>query len=70
VVSGWVRPTTDGLPDGQTASDSASPSAAPISGGGSQVQRWKNAKIKVSSEIAVNKAVMLYLRTKDRYESS
>lgn len=35
----------------------------------SQTQRWDAAKIKVSCEIAVNNTVMLYLRTKDRYDA-
>jgi lysozyme family protein len=34
-----------------------------------QSARWRNAQIKTSFEISVNKAVMLYLRTKDRYEA-
>jgi lysozyme family protein len=34
-----------------------------------QTTRWNGAKLKPSYEISVNKAVMLYLRTKDRYEA-
>lgn len=33
-----------------------------------QTARWRAAKLKPSWEISLNKSVMLYLRTKDRYE--
>src|SRR5207248_7241598 len=36
---------------------------------GLQANRWYSAKIKPSWDIALNKAIMLYLRTKDRYEA-
>jgi lysozyme family protein len=65
----WLLAGCDQQPTAYKTGKPPPTPSAPISGGGSQVQRWKNAKIKVSSEIAVNKAVMLYLRTKDRYET-
>lgn len=36
---------------------------------GIQVTRWNEAKLKTSWEISLDRAVMLYLRTKDRYEA-
>lgn len=44
------------------------PTATPVVAAGIQATRWHKAKLKPSWEISLNKAVMLYLQTQERYE--